>query len=138
MSRHAAFYHPADCLYTISWPFGEDADVTGIKVQANADTWHVVQSVPSIAKASGRKTKEQATASGPRIANKAATSKAAEAKKACSTVKSSSKQQAARISARKTPSSSPVVEETLPIKAQRAAGRNSSQDDLSDIQGETL
>ncbi|KAL3132622.1 hypothetical protein ABBQ32_009150 [Trebouxia sp. C0010 RCD-2024] len=80
------------------------------------------KSATSTARVSGRKTQVQATASGSRAASKAATFKPAAAKKASSTVKSGTKQQAARPSAKKGSSSSPEVQETLPMKARPATG----------------
>ena len=84
----------------------------------------MLQGAASTARASGQKTKAQATASA-RVAKKQATSKAAGAK-AASNVKSGTKQQTASVSAGKTPSILPEVVETLRSKA-RPAGNNSRQ-----------
>ncbi|KAL3156846.1 hypothetical protein ABBQ38_001115 [Trebouxia sp. C0009 RCD-2024] len=89
------------------------------------------KSATSTARVSERKTQVQATASRSRAASKAATSKPAAAKKASSTVKSGTKQQAARTSAKKRSSSSPEVQETLPMKARPAAGTTAAAKDGS-------
>ena len=100
------------------------------KVKVPGSTCHSgeLQGAATTAKASSQKSKVQAvsriTASAPRAAKKEATSKAADAKK---TLKSGTKQQTAQVSAKRTPSRLREVEETLPIKAQPAAGSKSSQ-----------